>query len=400
MAETPRPNIRELESLRIARAEEPRKPSRLLPAAIAIAVLGIVGVVAYQLYTRTIGRAPEVQTAIVSIKQAGQPGTVLTGSGYIVTQHKYITIGTRVLGQIVEEPIEEGQHVKKGQLLARIDDGDYQATLRQANADRELALADIKLYEAQTVRQRKLFEAGVTSRDQLDIAENKLDVAKASLKKDEALIDYAKYYAGLCVIRSPVNGVVLKKIHEVGDMINYGSQANAGAGVTDIAQLADTEDMRAEVDINESDIAKVSMGMPASVTPDAYPDRPFTAKVAKIYAEADRQKGTVKVEAHIIDPDLTILKPEMSVKVSFLGGSPVKQEAPLVLVPKKAVVSEGNRNYLWVVQHDQARRVDVSLGKEFQDGIQVLQGLSGGEMVIVVPPSSLHDGQSVTPVAS
>src|SRR5262249_31511068 len=153
MAETPRPNIRELESLRIARAEEPRKPSRLLPAAIAIAVLGIVGVVAYQLYTRTIGRAPEVQTAVVSIKQAGQPGTVLTGSGYIVTQHKYITIGTRVLGQIVEEPIEEGQHVKKGQLLARIDDGDYQATLRQANADRELALADIKLYEAQTVRQ-------------------------------------------------------------------------------------------------------------------------------------------------------------------------------------------------------------------------------------------------------
>ncbi len=74
-----------------------------------------------------------MQTAYVTMRRAGQPGVILTGSGYVVTQHKYITIGTKILGQIMEEPIEEGQHVKKGDLLARIDDRDYRAQLHQAD---------------------------------------------------------------------------------------------------------------------------------------------------------------------------------------------------------------------------------------------------------------------------
>ncbi len=398
---SPRPpsSIRELESLRIARKAE-KRPSRFIPAIIVLAVIAGAAAAGYEIYGHTLGRPPEVQTAIVTIKQAGQPGTLLTGSGYVVTQHKYITVGTKQFGQIVEEPIEEGQHIKKGDLLARIDDTEYKAQLHQYMADRELALADIKLYSAQAERERELYKNGVVSRDQLDITENKLAEAQATLKKDENAIDYWQTQVSQCIVRSPINGLVLSKTHEVGDMIFYGSQPTAGAGTADIATLADTEDMRAEVDINESDIAKVTMGMPASVILDAYPDRSFDARVVKIYPEADRQKGTVKVEVHIIKPDLAIIKPEMSVKISFLGGSPVKQEAPLILVPKKAVVDEGSQKYVWVVRDDIAHRVDVSLGREFQDGVQVLQGLTGGEIVIVVPPSQLHDGQPVTPVAS
>ena len=144
--EAPRgPNIRELESLRIARAAQPKKPSRLVPAAITLAILAVICAAGYVVYQRTLGRPPEVQTAIVSVKQAGQAGTVLTGSGYIVTQHKYIVIGTKILGQIVAEPIEEGQRVKVGDLLARIDDRDYQAQLKQAYADRDLAVANVVL---------------------------------------------------------------------------------------------------------------------------------------------------------------------------------------------------------------------------------------------------------------
>src|SRR5712692_4502393 len=151
--EAPRgPNIRELESLRIARSAEPRKPSRIIPAAIVVVILAVVGVAGWEVYQRTLGRPPEVQTATVMMKQAGQAGTVLTGSGYIVTQHKYIVIGTKILGQIVAEPIEEGQHVKVGDLLAKIDDRDYRAQLTQANANRNLAAANLKLKEAQAER--------------------------------------------------------------------------------------------------------------------------------------------------------------------------------------------------------------------------------------------------------
>jgi len=392
--------VRELESLRIARAETPKKRSRLLPVAITVVVLAILAGVGYEVYLRTLGRPPEVQTATVIVRTAGQPGVMLTGSGYVVTKHKYISVGTNVVGTIVSEPIEEGQLVHKGSLLAKIDDRNYRGLLNQAVADRDLAAADVKLNAAQANRLRALHREHVVSQDDLDQIENKLAVAQASLEKANAAIYSANYFISQCVITSPINGIVLKKYHEIGDNINYGGQTMADAGVFDIAQLADTEDMRAEVDINESDIARISMGTPASVIPDSYPDQSYDARVVKIYPAADRQKGTVKVEVHILRPDLRVIKPELSVKVTFLAAAPKQQTAPLVIVPKKAVIGEGSASAVWIVRDDHATRVPVSLGKEFQDGFEVRQGLEGGETVIVVPPADLKDGQAVTPTAA
>jgi len=399
--EAPRgPNIRELESLRIARAAQPKKPSRLIPAVVTLAILAVVGVAGYVVYQKTIGRPPEVQTAIVSVKQAGQAGTVLTGSGYIITKHKYIVIGTKILGQIVAEPIEEGQRVKVGDLLARIDDRDYEAQLKQAYADRDLAAANLVLKQARVQRMRELYKQGVQSKDSLDDAENQLAVAQADLKKSEGEIEFAKFNVSQTVITSPINGVVLQKYRELGDTINFGGEIQAGGGATDIAQLADLSDLRCEVDINESDIAKVKMGTPATVIPDAYPDNPFPAQVVKIYPEADRQKGTVKVEVKILQPDLKIIKPEMSAKVTFQSIVTQTAAAPMVLVPKKAIVTEGAANSVWVVHGDTVHQVPIVVGREFQDGVEVRQGLSGGEMVIVVPASTLKESQQVTPIAS
>ena len=201
------------------------------------------------------------------------------------------------------------------------------------------------------------------------------------------------------MITSPINGVVLQKYRELGDTINFGGEIQAGGGATDIAQLADLSDLRCEVDINESDIAKVVMGTPATVIPDAYPDNPFPAQVVKIYPEADRQKGTVKVEVKILQPDLKIIKPEMSAKVTFQSIMTETAAAPIVLVPKKAIVTDGNNDSVWVVRDNIAHLVAITVGREFQDGVEVKQGLSGGEMVIVVPAETLKDGQEVTAVS-
>jgi RND family efflux transporter MFP subunit len=393
-------SVRELESLRIARAETPKRRNRMVPAAITIVILAVLAGVGYEVYLRTLGRPPEVQTATVTVRSAGQPGVMLTGSGYVVTKHKYISVGTNVVGTIVSEPIEEGQLVKKGTLLAKIDDRNYRGLLNQAMAERGLDEANVTLLTTQANRMRALRREGVASQDELDQVENKLAVAVASLEKAKAAIYSAQYFISQCIITSPINGIVLKKYHEIGDNINYGGQIEAGAGVFDIAQLADTEDMRAEVDINESDISRLAMGTPASVIPDSYPDQSYDAKVVKIYPAADRQKGTVKIEVHLLKPDLTIIKPELSVKVTFLAGAPKQQTSPLVVVPKKAVVGEGRETTVWVIREDHAAKVPVILGKEFQDGFEVKQGLEGGEMVIVVPPTNLKDGQAVTPTAT
>src|SRR5215470_16764250 len=168
-SESPRgPNIRELESLRIVRNEEPRR-RRFLPYTVAALIAGALAFAGYEIYLHTLGRPLEVQTASAMLITAEQPRPLLTGSGYVVTRDKYITIGTKILGQIIEEPIEEGRHVNRGDLLARIDDRDYQAQLRQAFADRELASANLKLADAKLGRQRELFRQHVISQDQLDV---------------------------------------------------------------------------------------------------------------------------------------------------------------------------------------------------------------------------------------
>src|SRR5258706_10554429 len=125
-----------LEALRIIRPKEKarreRRPGVLLAMILLATATTATG--AYEVYRRTAGRPQTVQTIVVVSNRGGQPGVILTGSGYVVTRHKYITIGTKILGQIVAEPIEEGQHVRIGAVLSQIDDRDTQPQLRQAAA--------------------------------------------------------------------------------------------------------------------------------------------------------------------------------------------------------------------------------------------------------------------------
>ena len=182
---------------------------------------------------------------------------ILTGSGYVVTKHKYITIGTNILGQIMEEPIEEGQHVKKGDLLARIDDRDYRAQLHQAIADRDLAAANVKLKQAQAARLRTLYQR--RSRLARSARRGGKRAGRRARRawrapRPQSILPGSTSASAISPRRSTES--CCKKYRELGDTINYGGDIQAGGGATDIVQLADTEDMRAEVDINEIDIAQ------------------------------------------------------------------------------------------------------------------------------------------------
>src|SRR6266481_3974089 len=387
----------ELETLRIVRPQEQprRKRSRLVSIAILMLLLTVLGAASYVIYAKTIGRSPTVQTMMVVARTDRQSSVLLTGSGYIVTRHKYIIIGTKVLGQIVAEPIEEGQHIKAGDVLARIDDRDYQAQLRQAIASQDVAKAKLHLLQDKAGRAHYLIKTGAISKDDFETAITAAGVGQAQLERDEAAVDYAKFNVNQCVISSPINGIVLKKYRELGDTINFGGQIEAGGGSTDIAQLADTGDMRAEVDINEADIAKVGIGSPATVALDSYPDKQFDAAVVKVYPEADRQKGTIKVEVQITRPDLQIIKPEMGVKVRFLENQPAATQQPRITVPKGAVRNEEGETYVWTVREGIVQRVSIVRGQETETRIEIKQGLNDGDVVIVAAVVALKDGLRV-----
>jgi RND family efflux transporter MFP subunit len=192
-------------------------------------------------------------------------------------------------------------------------------------------------------------------------------------------------------LRAPADGVVLAKLKEVGEIAVPGGFSGSG----DLIRLANLTDMRAEVDVNEADLNRVHLGQPAQVTPDAYPDARYAAEVVKLYPQVDRQKGTLKIEVHILEPDAKLL-PDMSARVTFLQPpEPGRTSEAAVLVPGAAIRrnAQGD-NFVWVVSDGRVRQQRVETGGDVGDKVRITQGLHGGEAV-VMSGEPTRDGQRV-----
>lgn len=387
----------DLASLRIEReprakpaASGRRQRSPWRNRAIVAALVLVALIVAWRLVR---GNAVEVSVAYATAIDAGkvEPAPLLSGSGYIVTGDRYVSIGVRVPGRIERYFIEEGESVKKGDPLVQLDDRDYRAALDRAQASLELARANAELADAELRRGRELRKNGVISEQEFDILENKADVARASIAQLEAEVEAARVNLEYTTLRAPTDGVVLAKLKEVGEIAVPGGFAGSG----DLVRIANLTDIRAEVDVNEADLDRVKMGGLARVTPDAYPNRNYAARVVKLYPQVDRQKGTLKIEVKLENPDDKLL-PDMSVRVTFLADPPAPGEetGKTVLVPAGALQRDNDGTYVWVVRDGRVARVDVVTAGDVGDRVRIASGLAGGEAV-VVGDVALKEGQRV-----
>jgi RND family efflux transporter MFP subunit len=379
-----------LSGLRLDPAIRQQRERGVLWWIILISVLAvIIGGTSFWLYQKTLGRPPQVQVAFARIVGANAQfaGAVLSGAGYVVTGDRYISIGVRVPGRIDAYTVQEGDLVHKGDVLVRLDDRDYQAALRRARANLERARANLVLKRKQANRMRELHARGLIAAQELDLAENGLAVAQAEVQQAEAELASAQVNLDYTKLTAPTDGIVLAKLKEAGEIALPGNFAGAG----DLIRIANLNDLRAEVDINEVDFRRVRMGQQVEVVPDAYPDRKYPAQVIKIYPQANRQKGTLKVEAKLAKAD-EYLRPDMSVRINFLAEAPKADAAPQVIAPRSAVRGEGENVFVWTVRNGQARRIAVQLGEDLGDSVQIIRGLDGGEALIISGPDTLQDG--------
>lgn len=370
-----------LSALRITSADrQPRRRNPLLWLGLTLLLALLIGGASMWLYQATLGRPPEVQVAFARIVSTGaqSAGAVLSGAGYVVTGDRYISIGVRVPGRIDAYEVQEGDFVHKGDVLVRLDNRDYQAALRKAEANLELAQANLVLRRKQLARTRELHEQELIATQNLDVAENELAVAQATVHQAEAEVASAHVNLDYTKLTAPTDGIVLAKLKEVGEIAVPGGFAGAG----DLIRIANLNDLRGEVDINEVDFRRVRMGQQAEVVPDAYPDRKYPAQVVKIYPQANRQKGTLKVEVKLTKTD-EYLRPDMSIRINFLADAAKAGEAPRVLAPKGALREEGGKTFVWTVRDEQAWRVPVQVGEDLGDSVQILNGLEGGETLIL-----------------
>lgn len=382
----------DLRALRIDRTDDDlavprRRPLRWVLGAVALLVVAWIG-------SRALGtRVAEVQTAPAVVHAGDAPvrGAVLSGTGYVVTGEKYIAIGVRVAGRIERYHADEGQSVRAGDPLVTIDDRDYRARLDKAEASLATARANLTLHASELRRAERLHRGGIIGTQELEQKQNQEAVDRARIAELEAEVALARVELDYTILRAPRDGVILGKLKEVGEIAVPGGFAGSG----DLIRMANLDDMRAEVDVNESDLARVRLGQDAEVVPDAYPDARYAAKVVKLYPQVNRQKGTLKVEVQVRDADARLL-PDMSVRVNFLAEArPAAPGVAIVLVPQTALRRDDTGSYVWLVDGERVRRRAVTVGTELGDRVQIADGLTGGESLVVGDATTLADGVAV-----
>ncbi|MFZ0870824.1 MAG: efflux RND transporter periplasmic adaptor subunit [Rhodanobacter sp.] len=399
-----------LKQLRIERhqREDHGSGSGRWPWAIGIVlVLLLLGGAGWMLLGHS---AVAVQTALaVSPTTDSEAGAVLQATGY-VTARRQATVSAQITGTLTAVLIEEGDHVSKDQVLARLDDSAYKAALDTAVAQAAAAHALVAQFQAQltqnlrdAAREESLAKSGLVSTQLAEQARTLADSMRAQLASQQkqavsadAQVIEAKVNFDYCVVRAPFNGVITTKDAQVGEII---SPFSAGGGFTrtGIGTIVDMDSLEVDVDVNEAYIGRVKPDMPAEAVLDAYPDWKIPAHVIAIVPAADRGKATVKVRVALEHKDSRIV-PDMGVRVSFLEVKPkVAAQAPKgVLIPAGAIVQRDGHSVVFVVADGKARQRAVQPSTQNYGELRLVPAaVNVGDSVVLSPPASLHDGSDV-----
>ncbi|NII09828.1 efflux RND transporter periplasmic adaptor subunit [Oleiagrimonas sp. C23AA] len=353
-----------------------------------------------------------VQVNVVSAErpQSGAAAAaVLQATGY-VTARRQATVSAQITGTLTQVLIEEGDHVRKGQVLARLEDKAQRADLDAAQASAAAAHAQIGQDRAQLRqaerdmrRQESLVRRGLVTRQAAEQAQTQVDALHAQVDADrkraaaaDAQVAVARVQFGYTVVRAPFAGVITAKAAQVGEIV---SPLSAGGGFTrtGVGTIVDMDSLEVDVDVNEAYIGRVKPGMPAQAVLDAYPDWSIPAHVIAIVPAADRGKATVPVRVALDAHDERIV-PDMGVRVSFLEKrqAPGRQAPDGVLIPASAIVRRGGHETVFVADGDTARAHAVSPAKgSYGDLKRIPAGLNPGTRVIDHPPAGLQDGDRI-----
>jgi len=260
--------------------------------------------------------APATAVAETNSPSATNDNVVLTVSGYIINRER-IEISPRFLGVVNWIGVKKGDAVTNGQVVVLLDDTEYKARFAQAEGQLANAKATVAKDELSYKRIHELAATDIESKQAEDDARLLLEADRAAVKAAEGAAEVARTYVDWCTIRSPINGVVMEKLVNPNELVMPQSFGGTRGPSTALLAVADPKDLQVEIDVNEADLSKISLGQKCRVSPEAYPDKTYDGVVAEIAPEADRAKGTLQIKVQILGPD-HFLTPELSAKVEFL----------------------------------------------------------------------------------
>lgn len=368
--------------------------------------------------------APAKTTTLISVVSAG---------GTVEAVHE-VPVTAKILGRIAAVLVHEGDAVRAGQAVVRLESNELalqvqqaEANLRAAQARLSLveqgarpqeraqidaavsqALANLEAAKANLARMQALYDTGAVSKAQLDAAQlqrdvaqsqyesvlqqrsvvqtgarpEELEMARAQVAQAQAAVSYARLQQANATITSPLAGIVTHRTADPGQM------ASPGVPLVTVAQI---DKVYVALDLSEIDLNKIKIGQPVVLRADAYPGRTFSGVVREIGQAADAHTRVFKVKVQVDNRDRA-LRPGMFAR----GEITVGRTDQALVVPRDAVISADGTPVVFVVQDGKARQRRVTLGMMSGAEVEIRAGLAAGESVIVVGQSGLTDGTPVT----
>ncbi len=291
--------------------------------------------------------------------------------------------GSKILGRVDAVLVSEGQPVKAGQLLATLESRDLGAAVHQAEAAVSAAEAQLTNARAQHDRMQELHARGSATTKNLEDATAGFQMAQAGVEQARANLEAARVNLGYARVVSPLDGWLVSKQIEAGDMVAPGRP---------LFTVEDLDPVKVVAEVPETEVSGLNAGDPAVVEVTAADFRQ-TGSISRIVPAGDARTRTFRCEIVLPNPG-GVLKSGMFARVAFERTARTMERAAL-LVPASAIVRRGQLEGLYVIEGSHARLRWVRTGESRDGEVEVLSGLSPGDRYVVEPPAGLVDGVPV-----
>jgi RND family efflux transporter MFP subunit len=314
-------------------------------------------------------KAAEIKAVPVEVTTIS-PGEI---SSYVLTNasietEETVDIFPQVTGIVVKLLSEEGQYVKKGDVLLEVDEREYK--LKE-----EAAGVNYERQKSEHERAQSMFEKKLLSQSEFDIANFNLQQARIEWEQAKLTLDY-------CKIKTPISGFISERTVKLGDRLLTS---------TKVYSIVNLDLLLAKIHLTEKDALRTKIGQRAEIVSEALPGQKFAGVVDRISPVVDPSSGMVRVTISITDRQ-RVLKPGMFVNVHLITDT--KRNA--VLIPKKAVIYDDNMQFVYVVRQDTlALKIPLRPGYADRDHIEALEGIGIGDTIIVVGHSGMKDSTRV-----
>lgn len=296
-----------------------KKKKRWWPRVVAVVV--VVGVAVAVAVKVKGGEEKAVDEALVTKVKKADLVLEVIDTGKIAPREK-VDIKSKVSGQVLEVLVDEGQQVKKGQLLLRLDPVDYQREAARAEAELAQAKQALSFATQALARKQAAFAERAVPQTEVELAQNDVDMRAASIRIAEVAVSAASDRLRSCNVTSPLAGTVIQRGVQPGEVVTAGVQATVEG--KPLLTIADLSTLIVKSELNQIDVARVALGQPVKLSLDALPGKTFTGTVTKIAPAAVKAEGR---DAEVFPVEATLA----------LGGALGKPEA----VKEPVVVKEG-----------------------------------------------------------